>query len=144
MNKLTLDSYEIVSLIVENQQFICWSKLKNMPYAKCEVGIVRVDVNGDKAYIAFLKSYNTIVCGFVVFEEMVYAFCTGTYSKTTAKQIGRFCKEFCPNVGYYWMKDLSAMSAQAVWWEREQNYDTIVCNMGRYMENYYDRKAVRK
>ena len=144
MNKLTLDSYEIVSLIVENQRFICWSRLHNMPYAKCNVGIVKVDLNAEYAYIVFLKSYETIVCGFVLFDEIWYAFCTGTYSRTTGKQIGRFCKEILPDVCYYWMKDLSTMSAQAVWWSKDKYYDTILRNMDRYMESIDDRKEVRK
>ena len=144
MNKLTLDSYEIVSLIVENRKFIVWSPLKNMPYAKCKVGIVKVDLNAEDAYIVFLKSYETIVCGFVLFDEIWYAFCTGTYSRTTGKQINRFCKEILPDVSYQWMKDLSAMCSQAVWWSKDRFYDTILNNMDRYMELDNGRKAVRK
>ena len=70
--------------------------------------------------------------------------CINQNNSVSIAQIGRFCKEILPDVCYYWMKDLSTMSAQAVWWSKDKYYDTILRNMDRYMESIDDRKEVRK
>lgn len=37
--------------------------------------------------------------------------CTGTYSKTTIKQIGWFLREYAPDLSYYQMKDIVGKGA---------------------------------
>lgn len=67
------------------------ARLKYMPAAQCGV---RFDRNGAITFV----SYNTEV---ITIDPHGWLTCTGTYSPTTRKQIGRFLKEYAPNVCYY-------------------------------------------
>lgn len=66
-------------------------KLREMPYAQCGV---RFDVHGAITFV----SYDTEV---ITIDPMGWLTCTGTYSATTRKQIGRFLTEYAPNLSYY-------------------------------------------
>ena len=66
------------------------TKLKSMPYAQCGV---RFDAHGGIEFI----SYNTSV---ITIDPMGWLTCTGTYSQTTRKQIGRFLSEYTANITY--------------------------------------------
>ena len=65
-------------------------KLKSMPYAQCGV-IIRDDGAVD------FYSYSTLVC---TIDALGWLTCTGTYSQTTRKQIGRFLREYAPGIYY--------------------------------------------
>ena len=67
------------------------ARLKNMPNAQC--GVIR---SGDGS-IHFI-SYTTRV---ITIDAQGWLECTGTYSPTTRKQIGRFLSEYAPNLCYY-------------------------------------------
>lgn len=66
------------------------ARLKYAPYAQCGV---RFDQNGAIEFV----SYNTSV---ITIDPHGWLTCTGTYSPTTRKQIGRFLKEYAPNLCY--------------------------------------------
>jgi len=57
-------------------------KLSVMPYAQAHVEITEKGT--------YLFSYTTLVCAI----EEGWLTCTGTYSQTTRKHIGAFCKEY--------------------------------------------------
>lgn len=105
MHKLTRAVLEDLEDLNNNVTF------RNMPYhekSQCEVGEIRfTNAPGEDIYeITFLKSYTTIVCGYVnIFDDsyqykMSFRFCTGTYSQTTRKHIGWFTK-YIDTVGSY-------------------------------------------
>ena len=82
-------------------------KLKYAPYAQC-----RVEIDGDK--ITFI-SYATPVIFLDKDETGCRRIeCTGTYSQTTRKQIGRFLKEFAPDLCYADMKKIAGKGAFAM------------------------------
>ena len=66
-------------------------KLDSMPYAQC--GVI---LNSDGSVKFF--SYSTLVC---IIDAQGWLECTGTYSNTTRKQIGRFLREYAPNLSYH-------------------------------------------
>lgn len=66
------------------------ARLKSMPNAQCGV---RFDEHGG---IDFM-SYRTLV---ITIDPQGWLTCTGTYSPTTRKQIGRFLSEYAPNINY--------------------------------------------
>lgn len=66
------------------------ARLKSMPNAQCGV---RFDEHGG---IDFM-SYRTLV---ITIDPQGWLTCTGTYSPTTRKQIGRFLSEYAPNITY--------------------------------------------
>lgn len=66
-------------------------KLDSMPYAQCGV-ILRSGGAVD------FYSYSTLVCRI---DSQGWLECTGTYSATTRKQIGRFLSEYAPNLSYH-------------------------------------------
>ena len=68
--------------------------LREMPYAQCGVWIS--EDNG----IVFV-SYTTPV---IYIDNNGWLTCTGTYSPTTRKQIGRFLKEYAPMISYQMAK----------------------------------------
>ena len=103
---------KIVDIIKAHHDNTMWHELHSMPYAQCKVGILNVDKNGEDIYVVFLKSYETIVCGYVLDTDYTYMFCTGTYSKTTAKQIGRFAREFSPLYSYHTFKVIAGFDKQ--------------------------------
>lgn len=79
-------------------------KLKYAPYAQC-----RVEIDGDK--ITFI-SYSTAVIFMNKNEDGCRVMeCTGTYSPTTRKQIGRFLQEYAPDLTYYDMKKIAGCGA---------------------------------
>ena len=67
------------------------ARLKSMPTAQCGV---RFDVHGAIEFV----SYTTTV---ITIDPQGWLTCTGTYSQTTRKQIGRFLSEYAPNINYY-------------------------------------------
>lgn len=62
----------------------CEKALDSMPYAKCGV-----DTLNDGTIMFY--SYETLV---IVVSPTGWLECTGTYSQTTRKQIGRFMQEY--------------------------------------------------
>ena len=79
-------------------------KLKHAPYANC-----RVEIDGDK--VVFI-SYTTPIIFMSKDERGSRVMeCTGTYSQTTRKQIGRFLKEYAPDLTYYDMKKIAGCGA---------------------------------
>lgn len=74
-------------------------RLQRCPYGSC--GIVQIDPN-----IIAMISYTTKVIEFNT--KTGWVICTGTYSATTRKHIGAFCKEYLPaSCGYYQMKHIA-------------------------------------
>lgn len=67
------------------------ARLKSMPHAQCGV---RFDEHGGIDFV----SYSTTV---ITIDPEGWLTCTGTYSQTTRKQIGRFLSEYAPNINYY-------------------------------------------
>lgn len=74
--------------------------LKNHAYAQCHI---RVHDSGDIDFI----SYQTRVISVVYRNGQRFIECTGTYSATTRKQIGWFCKEYIPDKSYHDMKEIA-------------------------------------
>lgn len=68
--------------------------LKYLPYGQC--GII------EQGKHVYLKSYTTMVLD--LDRENGWLYCTGLYSRTTIKHIGKWLKEICPNVDYYTVK----------------------------------------
>ena len=66
-------------------------RLTEMPKAQCGV---RFDKHGGITFV----SYDTEV---ITIDPMGWLTCTGTYSATTRRQIGRFLKEYAPKLSYY-------------------------------------------
>ena len=66
------------------------ARLKSMPHAQCGV---RFDKHGGIDFV----SYSTSV---ISIDPMGWLTCTGTYSQSTRKQIGRFLSEYAPNISY--------------------------------------------
>ena len=71
------------------------ARLKSMPNAQC--GVIFDEYNA----IHFI-SYRTPV---INIDPMGWLTCTGTYSATTRKQIGRFLSEYAPNITYQNVKN---------------------------------------
>lgn len=71
--------------------------LKFAPHAQCGV------VLSDDGSIHFI-SYTTRV---ITIDKEGWIECTGTYSQTTRKQIGKFLKEYAPAFDYYAMKQIA-------------------------------------
>ena len=67
------------------------AKLKEMPYAQCGV---RFDTHGGIEFV----SYSTTV---IEIDPLGWMTCTGTYSQTTRKQIGKFLREYAPKMSYH-------------------------------------------
>lgn len=75
------------------------ARLEYCPYGSA--GVVFPDGGG-----VVLVSYTTPVCGI---DANGMAWCRGTYSATTRKHIGAFCKEYGKGIlDYYTMKALAA------------------------------------
>ena len=68
--------------------------LREMPYAQCGVWI------SEDGGIVFV-SYTTPV---IYIDNNGWLTCTGTYSPTTRKQMGRFLKEYAPMISYQMAK----------------------------------------
>lgn len=80
---------------------VCYDKaLAYMPYAQC--GVCFED---NKVYFI---SYTTIV----IVLDGEWLECTGTYSPTTRKQIGRFLKEYAPDISYHMVKAIAGTGAR--------------------------------
>ena len=67
------------------------ARLRDMPYAQCGV---RFKLDGGITFV----SYSTIV---IEIDAQGWLTCTGTYSPTTRKQIGRFLREYAPRITYH-------------------------------------------
>ena len=103
MNKVE----NIINYITANESRIEWHNLCTIPYGTCELGILHeTHLKDYEGYIIFLKSYRTIVAGFVLDHDYTYAFITGIYSATTRKHLSKFMSEFAPSIGYYGMKNI--------------------------------------
>ena len=72
--------------------------LKDHKYSQCHVEI-------EDNRIVFV-SYSTAVIFIIYRDGKRFVECTGTYSATTRKQIGYFCREYLPEYGYYDMKNI--------------------------------------
>lgn len=72
------------------------ARLKLMPYAQCGV---RFDDNVGVHFI----SYSTEV---ITVDPDGWLTCSGTYSQSTRKQIGRFLSEYYPHISYQLVKRL--------------------------------------
>ena len=73
-----------------------------MPYAQASVDIEETD--GE--YMAvYLYSYKTLVAVIDLVRRPATMYCTGTYSRTTARHINRFTTEFCGRNLYYECKE---------------------------------------
>ena len=74
-------------------------KLKDHKYANCYVVKNEMGIK--------LVSYKTevIIAAKAEIEDYWYIKCLGTFSKTTAKHIGWFLKEYFPMFNYYDMKN---------------------------------------
>lgn len=70
------------------------ASLKYAPSAQCGV------VFGENSVVHFI-SYTTRV---ITIDSNGWLTCTGTYSATTRKQIGRFLKEYAPMISYQMVK----------------------------------------
>lgn len=66
------------------------ARLKSMPHAQCGV---RFDKHGCIEFV----SYSTTV---ITIDPEGWLVCTGTYSQTTRKQIGKFLAEYAPQISY--------------------------------------------
>jgi hypothetical protein len=73
--------------------------LKDHASAQCHI---RIDDSGEINFI----SYYTRVITMAYKDGQRMIECTGTYSRTTAKQIGWFLKEYAPDLNYYDMKEI--------------------------------------
>lgn len=73
-------------------------KLEYCPYGSCGV------VFGKKPQVTMLKSYSTFV---LALDSNGWLQCKGTYSATTRKHIGAFCKEYCGSNIYYTCKEIA-------------------------------------
>ncbi len=73
-------------------------KLRDHSSAQCHV-------NRQDEAIDFI-SYSTRVISIRIEKGVRKVECTGTYSCTTAKQIGWFLREYAPDLNYYAMKDI--------------------------------------
>lgn len=83
--RLVIGYYEkVVEVVVDR-------RLREMPHAQCGV---RIDGHGGITFV----SYDTEV---ITIDPMGWLTCTGTYSATTRKQMGKFLKEYAPNVTYH-------------------------------------------
>ena len=82
-------------------------KLAEMPYAQAHV---EIDTTGD----IYFFSYVTLVC--VLTADKKFR-CTGTYSKTTKKQINAFGKEYVtwPNGDHLTWRDAEACYLGNYW-----------------------------
>lgn len=111
-----------VNTIEKNSGLIEWYKIRDCQYASCRVGIIEYKDKNNVVYSRhiFLKSYDTIVAGFVLGSNALWAYATGTfvtdnerpYSATTTRHINKFDKAITGGLfGYYFFKDL-AMNTQ--------------------------------
>lgn len=143
MNMYSVTTRTINQIIRDQQGFIMWYNMKSMPHANCKVGILKYDPSDcEEWYIVILKSYNTIVAGFIVDDAIFGVFCTGTYSRTTAKQITNFCREFCTPLDSHWMKKLANTERQVVVVDSENLNYTAMRIISDYVESK-DGKGVR-
>ena len=80
-------------------------KLKYMPYAQCGVSVC------DDGTVTFISYVTPVI--YITRDENGDRLieCTGTYSPTTRKQIGRFLKEYAPDLCYADMKKIVGMGA---------------------------------
>ena len=77
-------------------------RLRSMPYAQANVGIEEID--GEYTAVR-LYSYKTLVAVIDVVRRPATLYCTGIYSRTTARHINRFTTEFCGRNLYYECKE---------------------------------------
>ena len=85
--KKVCNGYTTVTMIYDRA-------LRDMPYAQCGVNI---HADGTIVFI----SYTTPV---ISISPDGWLSCTGTYSPTTRKQIGRFLREYAPLMNYQMVK----------------------------------------
>lgn len=86
-------------------------RLASMPKAQCHV---RFYYSNGVLEEVWLVSYNTVVITIMGLETShPYWTCTGTYSKTTARHIGRFTAEFLGFNHYHTAKHI-AMTGEAI------------------------------
>lgn len=85
-------------------------KMDSMPTAFCHVSAERSD---DSFTSVKLISYETCVCWIERLTSVspdskgaAFLYCTGNYSRSTIKHIGRFTQEFCGEDKYYILRDL--------------------------------------
>lgn len=71
--------------------------LREMPHAQCGV---KFTADGSIHFYSYVTRVITI-------DKEGWIECTGTYSPTTRKQIGKFLKEYAPAFDYYAMKQIA-------------------------------------
>lgn len=104
-------------------------RLRSMSSAHCVVEIRTVD---NKVTRIALESYRTGVIMIDVENRDIA--CTGTYSQSTRKQIGRFIREFTATQDYYSMKELASTPTQYKFLNGE-DYDKAVDTAWSYINN---------
>ena len=76
------------------------SRLEDHKYSQCHT-------EHNTEVVRFI-SYNTLVIEALRIEGTTWHIsCTGTYSRTTIRQIGWFLKEYFPSLNYYDMKSIA-------------------------------------
>lgn len=81
-------------------------KLRDHSSAQCHV-------NCQDDAIDFI-SYKTRVISIRIENGVRMVECTGTYSRTTAKQIGWFLREYASDLNYYMMKEIAQKGFVAI------------------------------
>lgn len=104
-------------------------RLRSMPSAHCVVEIHLLD---NVVTDVVLQSYRTDVV--IIDVENREITCTGTYSQSTRKHIGRFVREFTATQEYYTMKELASTPNQYKFLNGE-DYDKAVDTAWSYLNN---------
>lgn len=81
----------VIGYFEERKKVFVDKRLRYAPNAQCGV---RIDSHGAITFV----SYDTEV---ITIDPHGWLTCTGTYSATTRKQIGKFLKEYAPNLCYH-------------------------------------------
>lgn len=140
LHDITAD--QIVTIINELYDMVAWYPLQNMKHANCKVGILKVDIDVDETwYMVFLKSYNTIVCGFVLGTDNYVIFSTGRYSTTTSKQVTFFCREFFDDLNSAFMNQLATFPRKAICTESGYGSEKIIVGLCKY-DGVFDEREV--
>ena len=104
-------------------------RLRSMSSAHC---LVEIHLQDNTVSQTILRSYSTDVIMLDLEYREIY--CTGTYSQSTRKQIGRFVREFTATQNYYTMKEL-AESLINYKFLNDEDYDKAVDTAWSYINN---------
>ncbi len=137
MNKST-----VLDDIVDLRDHIEWYKVDEHEHANCEIGVLRyVNDQWNCTKIIMLKSYRTIVCGYVVNDidsndHSVDLFITGIYSRTTIKHIGWFAR-LCTPFTYYMFKDVLLKHDGYLQLDEDHSFEFLFDLENDYMVPWY-------